>query len=275
MNIYEAINKSISEIPAIGKDSKNIQQGWTFRSIDAIIDNTRKIIAANGICIFPETIEKEIKVDVIEKNYKGEISTKRLTTANVKVKYKLVSKFDGTFETSITSGESQDFSDKAVGQAETFAFKSMLSKVFFLGFEDDPDHDTIDTTNQKVETKSQPKQTLPKVEQPKKSDNTNKPVSLETTINAWYAKYTSIKEEKMSERVSSVITDILKSDLDKSKSLLALSVLWESKKSGMAQRKLIPQYDLGIKLIKEAEAKLNQSTMKTFTDVTNPFQGDK
>ena len=254
MNIYEAINKSISEIPAIGKDSKNIQQGWSFRSIDAIIDNTRKIIAANGICIFPETIEKEIKVDVIEKNYKGEISTKRLTTANVKVKYKLVSKFDGTFETSITSVESQDFSDKAVGQAETFAFKSMLSKVFFLGFKNDPDHNTIDTTNQKVETKSQPKQSQSKVEQPKQSD---KPVSLETTVNAWYAKYTSIKEEKMSERVSSVITDILKSDLDKSKSLLALSVLWESKKAKMIEKKLLPEYNLGIKFIKEAEAKIN------------------
>lgn len=103
------------------------------------------------------------------------------------------------------------------------------------------------------------KQTPQKVEQPKVDiqPKPDKPVSLETTINAWYAKYTSIKEEKMSERVSSVITDILKSDLDKSKSLLALSVLWESKKAKMIEKKLLPQYDLGIKLIKEAEAKLN------------------
>lgn len=101
------------------------------------------------------------------------------------------------------------------------------------------------------------KQTPAKVEQPKKADNTDKLPSLETTIKAWYAKYLEIKEEKMSERISAVITDIQKSQFDKSKALLALSVLWESKKAVMIQKKLLPQYDLGIKLIKEAEAKLN------------------
>lgn len=113
-------------------------------------------------------------------------------------------------------------------------------------------HEVYKNKHGQIETKVQPK-----VEQPKKADNTDKLPSLETTIKAWYAKYLAIKEEKMSERISAVITDIQKSQFDKSKALLALSVLWESKKAVMIQKKLLPQYDLGIKLIKEAEAKLN------------------
>lgn len=149
MNIYEAINKSITEMPSVGKDSKNTTQGWSFRSIDAIIDHTKKIIAANGICIFPKLLKKEVRVDMIDK--KGYVQ--RLTTANLEIEYKLVSKFDSSFETVILCGESQDYADKAVGQAETFAFKSMLSKVFILGFEEDPDLKTTDTSSQKAEPK--------------------------------------------------------------------------------------------------------------------------
>lgn len=146
-NIIQAINKAILEMPAIGKDSKN-PQGWNFRSIDAIVDYSRKIIASNGLIIIPETLSATSKVDLIDK--KGYIS--RLTTSSVLVKYNIYHT-SGESLVAILPGESQDYADKSLSQAETFAFKSMLSKVFLLGFEEDADAKHTDTTTQKTEPK--------------------------------------------------------------------------------------------------------------------------
>ena len=148
-NIIQAINKAILEMPAIGKDSKN-PQGWNFRSIDAIVDYSRKIIASNGLIIIPETLSATSKVDLIDK--KGYIS--RLTTSSVLVKYNIYHT-SGESLVAILPGESQDYADKSLSQAETFAFKSMLSKVFLLGFEEDADAKHTDTTTQKAEPKKE------------------------------------------------------------------------------------------------------------------------
>lgn len=148
-NIIQAINKAILEMPAIGKDSKN-PQGWNFRSIDAIVDYSRKIIASNGLVIIPETLNASSKVDLIDK--KGYIS--RLTTSSVLVKYNIFH-ISGESLVAILPGESQDYADKSLSQAETFAFKSMLSKVFLLGFEEDADAKHTDTTTQKAEPKKE------------------------------------------------------------------------------------------------------------------------
>lgn len=148
-NIIQAVNKSILEMPAISKDSKN-PQGWNFRSIDAIVDYSRKIIASNGLIIIPETISANSKVDLIDK--KGYIS--RLTTSSVLVKYNIYHT-SGESLVAILPGESQDYADKSLSQAETFAFKSMLSKVFLLGFEEDADSKHTDTTTQKADLKKE------------------------------------------------------------------------------------------------------------------------
>ena len=153
-NIIQAINKAILEMPAIGKDSKN-SQGWSFRSIDAIIDYSRQIIAKNGLVIIPETLSANSKVDLIDK--KGYIS--RLTTSSVLVKYNIYH-ISGESLVAILPGESQDYADKSLSQAETFAFKSMLSKVFLLGFEEDADAKHTDTTTQKTEPKQNPETDL-------------------------------------------------------------------------------------------------------------------
>lgn len=165
-NIILAINKSILEMPAIGKDSKN-PQGWNFRSIDAIVDYSRKIIASNGLIIIPETLNATSKVDLIEKqDWKTkEIRVSRLTTSSVLVKYNIYHT-SGESLVAILPGESQDYADKSLSQAETFAFKSMLSKVFLLGFEEDADAKHTDTSTPKAEPKKETvdNSVLPRIE---------------------------------------------------------------------------------------------------------------
>ena len=180
-NVITAINKSILEMPAIAKDSKN-PQGWKYRSIDAIIDHCKNVIAKNGLVVIPETINATTKVDVIEKEKYDSYAKKnvtvisRLSTSSVLVCYKICHT-SGEMISAIVPGESQDYGDKSMSQAETFAFKSMLSKVFLLGFEEDADAKNIDTSESKIEPEK-PKAEIkpePKKEEPlKKLDDLKK-----------------------------------------------------------------------------------------------------
>ena len=154
-NVIIAINKSILEMPSIAKDSKN-PQGWKYRSIDAIIDHCKNVIAKNGLVVIPETINATTKIDIIEKEKYDQYAKKnvtiisRLSTSSVLVCYKICH-ISGEMISAIVPGESQDYGDKSMSQAETFAFKSMLSKVFLLGFEDDADGKNVDTSESKIE----------------------------------------------------------------------------------------------------------------------------
>jgi len=164
-NVITAINKSILEMPAIAKDSKN-PQGWKYRSIDAIIDHCKNVIAKNGLVVIPETINATTKIDIIEKEKYDQYAKKnvtiisRLSTSSVLVCYK-IHHISGEMISAIVPGESQDYGDKSMSQAETFAFKSMLSKVFLLGFEDDADGKNVDTSESKIELEKPKVETKP------------------------------------------------------------------------------------------------------------------
>ena len=45
MNIYESINAIMQEVPAIGKNQTNKQQGFKFRGIDAVMNTLQPLLA--------------------------------------------------------------------------------------------------------------------------------------------------------------------------------------------------------------------------------------
>ena len=51
--IYSAISKAMGEIGAIGKNSKNIQQGFMYRGIDAIYNALQPVMVKCGIFVVP------------------------------------------------------------------------------------------------------------------------------------------------------------------------------------------------------------------------------
>ena len=54
--IYELIGKAMSEIGAIGKDSKNTQQGFMYRGIDAVYNALNPVMSKYGLFICPEVL---------------------------------------------------------------------------------------------------------------------------------------------------------------------------------------------------------------------------
>ena len=54
--IYSAISKAMGEIGAIGKNSKNSQQGFMYRGIDAIYNALQPVMVRYGIFAVPEVL---------------------------------------------------------------------------------------------------------------------------------------------------------------------------------------------------------------------------
>jgi hypothetical protein len=59
LTIHEAIPRIMSEIGAIGKNSKNQQQGFMYRGIDDVMNTLNPLMAKYGVFCVPEVMEQE------------------------------------------------------------------------------------------------------------------------------------------------------------------------------------------------------------------------
>ena len=136
MNIYESITKILGEIPAIGKDKTNKQQGFKYRGIDDVMNAIQPLLAKYKVFVTPEIIEQT----------REERLTKQggtLIYSICKIKYTFYAE-DGSFITATTIGEGMDSGDKATNKAMAIAMKYALFQVFCIPTDEmkDPDEET-------------------------------------------------------------------------------------------------------------------------------------
>ena len=145
MNIYESITKIMEEVPAIGKDKVNKQQGFKFRGIDDVMNALQPLLAKYKVFIAPEILEQT----------REERTTKtggNLIYSICKIKYKFYAE-DGTSIEAVTIGEGMDSGDKATNKAMAIAMKYALFQVFCIPTEEmkDPDSETPEENKKKQE----------------------------------------------------------------------------------------------------------------------------
>ena len=58
MNIFESITAIMQEIPAIGKEKKNQQQGFKYRGIDDVMNALQPILSKYKVFVVPEVIDQ-------------------------------------------------------------------------------------------------------------------------------------------------------------------------------------------------------------------------
>lgn len=135
MNIYEAINAVMSDVGAIGKNSKNSQQGFMFRGIDAVMNALQPALIKNHIFVVPEVLEQTREE---RETSKGGL----LIYSICKIKYTFYAE-DGSSITSVVIGEGMDSGDKATNKAMSVAFKYACFQVFCIPTEEmkDPDEE--------------------------------------------------------------------------------------------------------------------------------------
>lgn len=158
INLYQKINKIMSEIEYLKKDDKVITNqktnaGYNAVSEEKVTSEIRKGLIKYGIVIIP--IEQEhIRQDEVLKDQYGNDKVNRITTVNVKYKMQNIDDVND-YIIIASSGTGVDTQDKGVGKAMTYAYKYMLLRTFAIPTGDDPDKISSDVYSQQFKSKTE------------------------------------------------------------------------------------------------------------------------
>lgn len=153
MNIYETITAVMNEIGAVGKNSKNQQQGFMFRGIDAVMNALNPAMKKFGLFVVPEILEQTREERTTQK---GGL----LIYSICRIKYTFYAQ-DGSNISAIVVGEGMDSGDKATNKAMSIAFKYACFQVFCIPTEEmcDPDAEVHDPAPKNTPSKNDMKDT--------------------------------------------------------------------------------------------------------------------
>lgn len=143
--IYQAIVSAMNDIGAIGKNTKNQQQGFMYRGIDAVMNAIQPALIKNKIFVVPEVLEQT----------REERQTARggnLIYSVCKIRYTFFTTDGSSIET-VVIGEGMDSGDKATNKAMSIAFKYACFQVFCIPTEEmkDPDAECHEVAPRKKE----------------------------------------------------------------------------------------------------------------------------
>ena len=125
------LTKILGQVGGIPKDQKH-QQGWMYRSEDALMERLRPLFAGEGILCLPS--EESVTTLALVRSTEG----KEASHFAVRVGYTFIDAATGeTLGPCYMSGEAADWGDRALQKAQTFAGKAFLSKVFMISCGDD------------------------------------------------------------------------------------------------------------------------------------------
>lgn len=193
MNIYESISAIMQEIPAIGKEKRNQQQGFMYRGIDDVMNVLQPLLAKHKVFVVPEVLEQ-----TREERTTGRGGT--LLYSLLKVRYTFCAE-DGSCVSAVVIGEGMDSGDKASNKAMAVALKYAFFQLFCIPTEEmvDPDSETPEPSKPKgTEAPRPPKQP----EQPCQCERCGREIKDAKSANGdvWKAKdiavYTKLKFDK-------------------------------------------------------------------------------
>lgn len=135
--IYGKLAAIMADASAIGKDSKNTQQGFNFRGIDAVMNHLHPLFAKHGVIILPSVLAE--RVEERQTKSGGNLIYRVLT-----IRFDFVAE-DGSTASATVIGEGMDSGDKAANKAMAVALKYALTQTLLLPYDEvDPDSDSHD-----------------------------------------------------------------------------------------------------------------------------------
>ena len=130
--IYGLIGQAMKKIGAIGKDSRNEQQKFMYRGIDAVYNALSPVMSELGLFICPEILD-QTREERVNKN------GTTLLYSILKIRYTMYAP-DGSSVSCTVIGEGMDSGDKASNKAMSVAMKYAMFQLFFIPTEAvDPD----------------------------------------------------------------------------------------------------------------------------------------
>jgi hypothetical protein len=132
--IHEAICAAMAKTGAIGKDKKNIQQGFKYRGVDDVMNALQPVFSEFLIFCTPKVLDVN----------REERTTKNggaMTYTVVTVEYTFYAA-DGSSVSCVVCGEGMDSADKSTSKAMSIAFKYACFQLLCIPTEEtapDPD----------------------------------------------------------------------------------------------------------------------------------------
>ena len=195
--IYGKISDCMRQLGAIGKDSYNQQQKFSYRGVDAVMNALNPVLTANHVFCVPEVLEQ----------HREERQTRNggnLIYSILKMCYTLYAE-DGSSVSATVIGEGMDSADKSSNKAMSVAYKYAMFQIFSIPTEEmaDPDADTP--------PESTPKQAAKPPKSTPKADN------KAARNNAWTALATALG--KTNKEMSACVNSLIQAGLAPNKPL--------------------------------------------------------
>lgn len=131
-SVIEALSRVMGDVQAVGKESRNSQQGYAFRGVDAVMNAVGPALRRHGVVIVPEHVET---------HYRDAQTTSGKATREVTVV--VTYRAHGPAGDSIVlqaPGEALDVSDKGTPKAMSVAYRTALLQALTIPT-DEPDPD--------------------------------------------------------------------------------------------------------------------------------------
>jgi hypothetical protein len=144
-SIYAALAAVKKEIGAVGKDSRNTMQNFSFRGVDAVVNAAAPELNKHGVITVPYVLDSTYET--------VEIGSKRTSMAHVvlRVSYYFYGPAGDHLQAVVVS-ESMDSGDKAMAKAMSVAYRIALLQVLNLPTTDpDPDETSYERSSMKGE----------------------------------------------------------------------------------------------------------------------------
>lgn len=138
LSIHQAMAAVLKDLPAIGKNQRNQQQGYQFRGIDDVIDALNPLLAKHGVFFVPDVIER---IESARQTRNGGT----MWVVNLHVRYRFYGPAGDSVEATAW-GEGTDSGDKATQKAMTGAMKYVLFQVFAIATHEQAEADSDRTT---------------------------------------------------------------------------------------------------------------------------------
>lgn len=148
--VYKKVIAVMTDMEALGKERKNVQQGYNFRGIDDVYNMIQPIMAKHGL-VMSSTIMWDRTEERTSKNGGN------LIYRILQIRYHLMAE-DGSSISTDVIGEGMDSGDKAAPKAMSIAQKYALLQMFLIPTVEpkDPEIDSPET-KPKGEAKDKPK----------------------------------------------------------------------------------------------------------------------
>lgn len=139
LDVVTAWAAVMESVGAVAKDSRNTQQNFNFRGIDAVMNAVGPALRAHGVVVIP----------TVEEIHYRDFTTKTGTLMHectMRVTYTVHGPNGGTIKGTVW-GESADAGDKATAKATSVAYRTFLLQSLTIPTDDpDPDAFTYERT---------------------------------------------------------------------------------------------------------------------------------